>query len=88
MEYNNNNYNFKVGNAAGTVVFRSVMDLPPITFKRPCLDEPDIEMLCEYALPIIFHQLSRVLFFFLSFTLFLFLYLILSSMFFVFLFEC
>lgn len=53
-------------------MFRSVMDLPPITFKRPCLDEPDIEMLCEYALPIIFHQLSRVLFFFLSFTLSIF----------------
>lgn len=52
-------HKLKVGNAAGTTVFRSVMDLPPITFKRPCLDEPDIEMLCEYALPVIFHQLSR-----------------------------
>jgi hypothetical protein len=52
-------HKLKVGNAAGTTVFRSVLDLPPITFKRPCLDEPDIEMLCEYALPLIFQQLSK-----------------------------
>jgi len=48
----------------GSVTFRSVRELPPIHYKRPPgVADEEAEALCQFALPITFHQLSKDQFF-------------------------